>query len=98
MNIEAGIEISANLPLLDTHYESRRGPRTSQHNSSANIEDLERYENIIDLLDFEDVFEYFDEVESLVEQTVLGSIDLLTNVLKRSLSVVETSLGTEALV
>jgi len=98
VNVEVGVEINANLSLPDIHYESRRRRfRIQQYNRTTNIEDSECYEDIIDLLDFEDVFEYFDEVESLIEQTVLESVDLPTNMLKRSLSAIETSLVAEAL-
>jgi len=101
VNVGVGIEISANLPLPDIHYESRRRRfRTQQYSNTVNIGGLEHCENIIDLLDFEDVFEYFDEVEgeveSLVEQTVLEDIDLPANTLKRSLCAIE--LEAEALV
>ena len=95
MNVEVGIEISVGSPLPDIHYESGRRSRTQQYGNEADIEDLERYENIIDLLDFEDVFEYFDEVESLVEQAVLEGVGLPTNILKRSLSVVGATLEAE---
>ena len=101
MNVEVGIEISVDLHLPDIHYEGgRRRFRTQQYNNIVNTEDLEHCESIIDLLDFEDVFEYFDEVEgeveSLVEQTVLEDIDLPANTLKRSLCAIE--LEAEALV
>jgi len=103
VNIGVSIEISANLPLPDIHYESRRRRfRTQQYNNTVNTEGLEHCENIIDLLDFEDVFEYFDEVEreveSLVEQTVLEDIDLPAITLKRPLCAIETTLEVEALV
>lgn len=99
MNVEVGIEISVDLHLPDIHYEGgRRRFRTQQYNNIVNTEDLEHCESIIDLLDFEDVFEYFDEVEGLIEQTVLEDIDLPANTLKRPLCGIESTLEVEALV
>lgn len=99
MNVEVGIEISVDLHLPDIHYEGgRRRFRTQQYNNTVNTGDLEHCESIIDLLDFEDVFEYFDEVEGLIEQTVLEDIDLPANTLKRPLCGIESTLEVEALV
>lgn len=91
-----GVEIGIGLPSPDIQGENdRRRSRTVQYNGEVEARGLECYENTIDLLDFEDVFEYFDETESLVEQPV-ESVSLPSNILKGSLAVengVELELG-----
>ena len=87
VEVDAGVDVS--LPLLDVQGEnSRRRTESTQYTSSRfEADDMERYENIIDLLDFEDVFEYFDETEGLVDPSVLDGIGLSTNMLKGLLAI-----------
>jgi len=85
VNVEVDVEISIDLPFPDIHYGNRRESRTRQCVDYSEMGNMELYENIIDLLDFEDVFEYFDDPENLVEQMVLENVGFSINILRRSL-------------
>lgn len=82
VEVDVGVDVS--LPLLDVQGENgRRRTRFTQYASSRfEASGMECYESIIDLLDFEDVFEYFDETEGLADQSVLDGVGLSTNMLK----------------
>lgn len=82
-----GVEISVDLPLPGIHYDDKRKSIAESCSYDSEMENMELYENIIDLLDFEDVFEYFDEAENLVEQAVLEGVSWSTGIVGRSLVV-----------